>query len=182
MKLKKSTEIIKSKQITTFSEDIKSAFNIQHDSQEDVNLGLMILNQIASTYCVDNDNEKTLANVLASVSNLKPMDHIEAMLVAQMLVTHNATMTNFSRATRHFASSNLKTIEVGNSALNLGNKLARTYTMQMEALNRYRGKGQQKMTVEHVHINSGGQAIIGNVTKNDVTTGGAEEQRGNFKK
>jgi hypothetical protein len=33
----------------------------------------------------------------------------------------------------------------------------------MESLNRHRGKGQQKMTVEHVHINSGGQAIIGNV-------------------
>ena len=47
------------------------------------------------------------------------------------------------------------------------NKLTRTYAAQMEALNRYRGKGQQKMTVEHVHINSGGQAIIGNVTKND---------------
>ena len=37
----------------------------------------------------------------------------------------------------------------------------------MEALNRYRGKGQQKMTVEHVHINSNVQAIIGNVTKNN---------------
>ena len=47
------------------------------------------------------------------------------------------------------------------------NKLSRTFMMQIEALNRYRGKGQQKMTVEHVHINSGGQAIIGNVTKND---------------
>jgi hypothetical protein len=38
--------------------------------------------------------------------------------------------------------------------------------MQMEALNRYRSKGQQKITVEHVHINSGGQAIIGNVNSN----------------
>lgn len=181
MKSNKSTEIIKSKQIAISPEDIKSAFNIQPDSQEDLNLGLMVLNQIASTYCVDNYNEELLANILASVGNLRPADHIEAMLVAQMLVTHNATMANFTRATRHCASSNLKTIDVGNAALSLGNKLARTYTMQIEALNRYRSKGQQKMTVEHVHINSGGQAIIGNVTKNDITTGGVE-QRGSFKK
>jgi hypothetical protein len=43
------------------------------------------------------------------------------------------------------------------------NKLVRTFTVQMEALNRHRSKGQQKMTVEHVHIHEGGQAIVGNV-------------------
>jgi hypothetical protein len=31
----------------------------------------------------------------------------------------------------------------------------------LDALNRHRGKGQQKVTVEHVH--EGGQAIVGNV-------------------
>jgi hypothetical protein len=30
-------------------------------------------------------------------------------------------------------------------------------------LNRHRGKGQQKVTVEHVHVHEGGQAIVGNV-------------------
>jgi hypothetical protein len=44
-------------------------------------------------------------------------------------------------------------------------KLLRTYTMQVEALQRYRGKGQQKVTVEHVHVHSGGQAIVGAVTQ-----------------
>ncbi|MBO0332611.1 hypothetical protein J0X12_03235 [Sneathiella sp. CAU 1612] len=39
----------------------------------------------------------------------------------------------------------------------------RADTQQMEALNKHRGKGQQKMTVEHVHVNEGGQAIIGTV-------------------
>ena len=33
----------------------------------------------------------------------------------------------------------------------------------LDALNRHRGKGQQKVTVEHVHVHSGGQAIVGNV-------------------
>ena len=35
--------------------------------------------------------------------------------------------------------------------------------MQLEALQRYRGKGQQKVTVEHVNVNAGGQAIVGTV-------------------
>jgi hypothetical protein len=43
------------------------------------------------------------------------------------------------------------------------NKLSRTHATLLEALNRHRGKGQQKVTVEHVHVHQGGQAIIGNV-------------------
>jgi hypothetical protein len=48
--------------------------------------------------------------------------------------------------------------------LGLAIKLLRTYTKQMEALQRYRGKGQQKVTVEHVRVHSGGQAIVGTVS------------------
>jgi hypothetical protein len=31
----------------------------------------------------------------------------------------------------------------------------------IKPLNRHRGKGQRKVTVEHVHVHSGGQAIVG---------------------
>ena len=48
--------------------------------------------------------------------------------------------------------------------LNQAVKLARTYTAQMEALNRYRGKGSQQMVVENVHVTEGGQAIVGPVS------------------
>jgi hypothetical protein len=43
------------------------------------------------------------------------------------------------------------------------NKLGRTFSVLLDALNRHRGKGQQKVTVEHVHVHEGGQAIVGNV-------------------
>ena len=42
-------------------------------------------------------------------------------------------------------------------------KLLRTFASLTEALNRYRGKGEQRMTVEHVHVYPGGQAIVGQV-------------------
>src|SRR5439155_4621870 len=41
------------------------------------------------------------------------------------------------------------------------NKLSRTYAALLEALNRHRGKGQQKVTVEHVHVHADGQALVG---------------------
>jgi hypothetical protein len=34
----------------------------------------------------------------------------------------------------------------------------------METLKRYRTGGEQKVTVQHVNVNDGGQAIVGNVT------------------
>jgi hypothetical protein len=47
--------------------------------------------------------------------------------------------------------------------LSQANKLSRTYAVLLDALNRHRGKGQQKVTVKHVHVHSGGQAIVGTV-------------------
>jgi hypothetical protein len=44
------------------------------------------------------------------------------------------------------------------------NKLARTYAMQMEALKRYRSKGQQVVRVERVTVENGARAVVGNVT------------------
>ena len=44
------------------------------------------------------------------------------------------------------------------------NKLARTFAVQVEALKRYRTGGEQKVTVQHVTVNEGGQAIVGSVS------------------
>ena len=56
-----------------------------------------------------------------------------------------------------------QTFEGRRENLSQANKLSRTYATLLEALNRHRGKGQQKVTVEHVHVHSGGQAIVGSV-------------------
>jgi hypothetical protein len=47
-------------------------------------------------------------------------------------------------------------------------RLMRAYAMQVEVLRRLRNGGQQFVRVEHVHVNDGGQAVIGNVKKQDV--------------
>ena len=80
------------------------------------------------------------------------------MLAVQMGAVHQATMM-MARRLNH-----VETIPQQDAAERALNKLARTYATQMEALKRYRTGGQQKVTVEHVTVNEGGQAIVGAVT------------------
>jgi hypothetical protein len=55
------------------------------------------------------------------------------------------------------------TFEGRRENLSQANKLSRTYATLLEALNRHRGKGQQRVAVEHVHVHPGGQAVVGTV-------------------
>src|SRR4051794_22782967 len=96
--------------------------------------------------------------MLSVVKSIQPKDEIEAMLAAQMAAVHMATMT-FARRLNH-----IDNIPQQDSAERAFNKLARTFTTQVEALKRYRTGGQQKVTVEHVTVHEGGQAIVGNVS------------------
>jgi len=82
------------------------------------------------------------------------------MLAAQLVACHNASMECYRRA-----MIDEQTFEGRQDSLNQANKLSRTYATLLEALNRHRGKGQQKVTVEHVHVHDGGQAIVGNISQ-----------------
>jgi hypothetical protein len=104
-------------------------------------------------------NESGLNFMLAVIKGIKPNDQLEAMLAAQMAAIHMATMT-FARRLAH-----VENIPQQDSAERALNKLARTFTTQMEALKRYRTGGEQKVTVQHVSVSEGGQAIVGNVTQ-----------------
>jgi hypothetical protein len=44
-------------------------------------------------------------------------------------------------------------------------RLMRAYAIQVEILRRMRNGGQQFVRVEHVHVNDGGQAVVGNLKK-----------------
>jgi hypothetical protein len=102
-------------------------------------------------------NEEDVNAVLAAMHGIAPRDEAEAMLAAQMVATHTAAMTVLRRL------KGCETIPQQDSAGSLATKLLRTYAAQLEALARYRGKGQQTVRVEHVHVHSGGQAIVGAV-------------------
>jgi hypothetical protein len=98
-------------------------------------------------------------HLLAMIASVEPRDGIEAMLATQMGVVHQATL----RAARQLRAS--ETIPQQDSNSNSLTKLARTFASQVEALKRYRSSGEQKVVVEHVTVNEGGQAIVGNVNR-----------------
>jgi hypothetical protein len=97
-----------------------------------------------------------LSATVAALAGIGPKDELEGMMAAQLIAAHNAAMECYRRAMH-----SEQTFEGRRENLNQANKLSRTFATTLEALNRYRGKGQQKMTVEHVHVHSGGQAVVG---------------------
>ena len=103
-------------------------------------------------------DEATLNFMLSVIAGVEPKDQVEAMLAAQMAAVHMATMTFARRLAQ------VETTPQQDSAERAFNKLARTFTTRVEALKRYRTGGQQMVRVEHVTVNEGGQAIVGNVT------------------
>jgi hypothetical protein len=131
--------------------------------------GTLANQALASGWYGDNpDADRTHKQHLALLSflaGIEPKDELEGMLAAQLLASHNAAMECYRRAM--IAE---QTFEGRKENLAQANKLSRTYVTLLEALNRHRGKGQQKVTVEHVHVHEGGQAIVGNVEGGGMRT------------
>src|SRR6187401_1968744 len=87
---------------------------------------------------------------------IQPNGELEGMLAAQLIACHNAAMECYRRAMN-------SQLPARDYHLNQANKLSRTYSTLLDSLNKHRGKGQQRVTVEHVHVHQGGQAIVGHV-------------------
>jgi len=104
------------------------------------------------------ERDKQFGATVAALAGIEPKDELESMMAAQLIAAHNAAMECYRRA-----MIGEQTFEGRSENLTQANKLSRTYATLLEALNRHRGKGQQKVTVEHVHVHAGGQAIVGAV-------------------
>lgn len=97
------------------------------------------------------------AFMLAAVKEIAPRDAVERMLAVQMAATHVALI----RAGRWLATTDtVEQVKVHYSGYAL---LTRTYAAQMAALGKHRNRGNQTVTVQHVNVEGGGQAIVGNV-------------------
>lgn len=97
---------------------------------------------------------RQLNNIAALVAAISPRDSTEAILACQMAAIHNATMTAARRL------SHVETVPQQESASNMLNKLARTFSTQVETLKKYRSTGEQNIRVQHVNV-SASQAVVG---------------------
>lgn len=122
----------------------------------------LLLNQVANSLWLGNSDAETRnKQIMAAASAMigtEPADEIEGMLVAQIVAAHAAVMECYRRAMipdQTFAGRE--------SSLKHAAKLSRVHADLVLALDKHRGKGQQRVTVEHVHVHQGGQAIVGTV-------------------
>jgi hypothetical protein len=97
--------------------------------------------------------------MLSVIKNIHPQDGIEAMLGAQMAALHMSMMNYVDEFAR---LEHTPQQEMAERAMN---KLSRTFATLMGALKHYRTGGEQKVTVRHVSVSDGGQAIVGTVTQ-----------------
>jgi hypothetical protein len=93
----------------------------------------------------------------------KPKNLPQTLLAVQTTGVHCASLLYLKRAAV-FATRNLNS-EAADASMKMAMQLMRLSIEQLETMAKLTGKtGQQKMTVEHVHVNHGGQAIVGAVT------------------
>ena len=92
---------------------------------------------------------------------MKPKDIYEGMLCGRLWVLHSQSMQFMARTT-----SPEQTNAGVDSNINRATKLMRLYNETQKALETYRRKGEQKVVVQHVNVNSGGQAIVGSKINN----------------
>ena len=90
--------------------------------------------------------------------SLEPTDGIEGMLAMQMVGTHNASLECLRQAMIYNQS-----LEAQKVYLSQAERLMGMYMRQVDALAKHRGKAQPNITVGQVNVESGGQAIVGNV-------------------
>jgi hypothetical protein len=108
-------------------------------------------------------SELAINAALALIEAAGPRDELEGALAVQMACCHMAAMSVLARMDGGFGTER-RIAALGSTAA----RLMKTYAMQMEVLRRLRTGVQQFVRVEHVHVNDGGQAVIGNIKKHDA--------------
>jgi len=126
-------------------------------------LNLQLIRQAAealyfATETTKEEIAERIQSTIAMLQGIKPSDEIEGMLATQMVAAHNAAMNCLRKAMAPEQNFAWRDMNLKHAA-----KLMSIYARQLDALNKHRGKGQQKVTVEHVHVEAGAQAVVGNV-------------------
>ncbi len=97
------------------------------------------------------------AMALDSADTMGASNSLEKMLAHQMAVLHNAAMQNASRAA--LEQDPVHSVRT----MNLSLRAMETYQKGLLVAKRLRGTGEQKITIQHVNVTQGGQAVIGQV-------------------
>lgn len=132
---------------------------------------LHLLNTLSGlTFKKDAPDVDAINAALSMIAGIEPNDQLENMLATQMVAVHLATLKTATRL------KNADSVQLHEMYERAFNRLARTFAAQIEALKRYRSKGEQRMYIERVNVEQGGQAIVGNVSRTGSGVGGDDDE------
>jgi hypothetical protein len=119
-----------------------------------------LLHQAANALVWPNlKQEDAIIKTVAMMAEMAPQNATEAMLAIQMIAANEAALLFLKRATAEGQA-----FEGCDANMLRATRLMRVFIEQLAAMQKLKGKaGQQKVTVEHVHVHKGGQAIVGAV-------------------
>ena len=152
-----------SQELPSADEAVKALKKELSGYDEDFSFGILM--QLGSLSLTKDPHGAGFLFARSVLKKVRSGDHMEMLLVTQMLAVHDATMTLCNTSWRL-----RKVCRNRRFSRNTFNKFARTFSHQMDTLQRWRSGTEQKVTVQNVSVSDGGQAIVGNVTQN---TGGS---------
>jgi len=119
-------------------------------------VGQMLFSQAIAGNFLNGKDLGFIANAVhQSALSLAPQDEIEGMLIHRLIVLHSQYMHYISSTTG--ANQSDAKIDLN---INRATKLMRLYNETLDALNKHRRKGEQRVIVQHVNVNNGGQAVV----------------------
>jgi hypothetical protein len=121
--------------------------------------GILVAQAAAMPALQTRTAREDLQTAIHTLEQIKPEGALQSMLAVQMIGVHNSAVRFLRRA-----SEEGQTFEGADANVHRAVRLFRLFNEQLQALASLRGKtGQQKVTVEHVYVYEGGQAIVGAV-------------------
>jgi hypothetical protein len=127
---------------------------------KDIDLVKGLVNQMSDVVISGGGFDSDTLNWMVSfVIDAKPTDAIEATLLTDMAIGQVVKGELVS------SIANAMTLDTRECNANIATKFSRLFVTQMGGLKQKRTGGEQKVTVERVWVNDGGQAMFGNVTQ-----------------
>jgi hypothetical protein len=128
---------------------------------------------IARLSLIQGNNAYRYNTILHSMREQKSTDLHEARLSAQAAVLYEQGMVYLSRAEGALDDGVFDKQGWSQIFMKHATKLLDLHTKTIEAINRYRQRGEQKIIVQHLNIDNGSQAIVNN--GNMVAGGGGKQ-------
>lgn len=92
------------------------------------------------------------------IQSFCPEDGTQLMLAAQMAAVHQ-----MQQRLMMYSYNGDQSLESMTHYINAIAKLSNVFIQQINAMNKLKGVNQPKVTIEHVHVHNGGQAVVGTI-------------------